>query len=243
LQSLYHTKKAVSFKGKYTGIFFNLHRGIKLAHQVHPTGMKILHSIVPKQKIGAHTGATAKVTNNSRHDAIVLFNACKNRLLDINNWYHYSGDTGARFVLTDATGKVVEKVTPKKGDLIRIQLPAPPNKDGDGYDWVRIEEFEEKKEQLKDEELFGFRVRPVRGPNVPGKDSSHFYTSDATGTFIVLRRSSTVYVMERGRNEKPNFTGDLIDKLRNTTIALAAILGLAKPQWKNLVKGILHPPA
>lgn len=163
--------------------------------------------------------------------------------MNINKWYTYSGSTGAEFTLTDPYGDVVENAAPKVGDLIRIKLPAPSNKQGDGFDWVRIEQFENYQEQLKDEEVFGFRVRPVQNPNTTSPDSAHFYTSAATSTFLIIRKSSTVYVMERGRNENPNLSGNLFNKIRNAVVALAAMLGLAKPQWKNLVKGILKPPA
>lgn len=46
--------------------------------------------------------------------------------------------------------------------------------------------------------------------------------------------------MEIGRNEIPNkHPISFINKIRNVIVAFVAMLGLAKPQWKNLMKGIL----
>jgi hypothetical protein len=44
-----------------------------------------------------------------------------------------------------------------------------------------------------------------------------------------------------GKNEKVNEQSQgWLDTMRNTLIAFAAMLGLNKPQWKSLVKGILR---
>lgn len=201
--------------------------------------MTLLEQIIPTQKKGAHTGATSKIELNSRHGAVTLFADAKKRLIDINNWYRISGKKGAEFTLTDANGIPQEKVFPKVGFLIRIKLPAPASPQGDGYDWVRIEKFEEDKNLMKDEEIYGFRVRPVKKPNGESGTSAHFYTSDATSTFLILRVGGIVYAMERGKNEVPNTGGSLINKIRNMLVAIPAMLGLAKPQWKNLTEGIL----
>ncbi|MCW3077749.1 MAG: Uncharacterized protein JWO32_2358, partial [Bacteroidetes bacterium] len=124
--------------------------------------MSLLEQIIPKQKKGSHTGATSKVELDSRLAAIVRFDEAKKRIIDINNWYKLCGKKGAEFTLTDENGIPLNVVMPKIGNLIRIKLPAPPNPNGEGYDWVRIEKVEEEKNKLKDEELFGFRVRPVQ---------------------------------------------------------------------------------
>lgn len=197
--------------------------------------------IIPEQKTGSKTGATKQIHADSRHHAILIFNSAKQKLLDVNNWDKYSGKGSAVFQLTDAMGNLLFNVSPKAGDLIRINLPAPSNKRGHGYDWVRIEKFENSKEILKDEEIYGFRVRPVKHPENNGSATAHFYTSAATSTFLVIRQSHTITAMERARNEKPN-TGvfSFLNKIRNVIIALGAMAGLSNPQWKSLMKGILH---
>jgi hypothetical protein len=47
--------------------------------------------------------------------------------------------------------------------------------------------------------------------------------------------------MERGRNEKPNPAGGFLNKVRNAVIAVAAMMGFSKPQWKLLTSAILEP--
>lgn len=198
--------------------------------------------LIPAQMIGSKTGSTSKRTTSTRHDALLLFNESKVRLLDINSWRRLCGNKGSEFQLTDAGGNPLHDKIPVVGNLIRIKLPAPPNAKGDGFDWVRIEEFEDTRNLLKDEDVFGFRVRPVQNPLNRSAGSAHFYTGDATSSFIVMRRVCTVMALERGRNEVPNSAGKFLNKLRNILVALGAMLGLSRPQWKSLTDGILNPP-
>lgn len=197
-------------------------------------------NIIPKQTIGAKTGATSSVRTSSVQAAKVLFNEAKQRLFDINNWQNICGGKGAAFQLVDKHGNALSQTEPEVGNLIKIKLPAPSNEKGDGYDWVRIEKFENTANPDIDEEVVGFRVRPVSNPADHSEESAHFYTNDATSSFLVVRRASWVYAMERGRNEQPNPAGGFWNKVRNIIIALGAMMGLAVPQWKMLVNGILR---
>jgi hypothetical protein len=197
-------------------------------------------NIIAFQKRGAKTGATKKVNLPTRHGAIMLFNKAKMRLLDVNSWQALCGTGSAEFQLTDEHGKPLNTIVADKGNLIRISLPAPGNASGSGYDWVRIEEFEHHKELLKDEESYGFRVRPVENPIGNSEASAHFYTKQSTSTFLIVRRANKVIAMERGRNEVPNVSSvSMLNKIRNVVVAVLAMLGLAKPQWQRLVNGFL----
>jgi hypothetical protein len=198
-------------------------------------------AIIPEQRTGSKTGASSRLQADSRHQAIQIFKAAKSNLLDINHWDKFSGKGSAVFQLTDNKGNLLHNIAPKVGDLIRIDLPAPGNEKGHGYDWVRIEKFEDSRDVLKDEEIFGFRVRPVKHPDNTTPEAAHFYTSDATSTFLIIRNTNTITAMERARNEVPN-TGvfSFLNKIRNTVIALAAMAGLSNPQWKRLMKGVLQ---
>jgi hypothetical protein len=197
-------------------------------------------NIIASQKKGSKTGATKKVTASTRHEAIILFNTAKMRLLNINGWQALCGPGSAEFQITDQNGVPIQSIMPEKGNLIRISLPAPQNSSGSGYDWVRIEAFEHAKELIKDEESYGFRVRPVPNPKDPGASSAHFYTSSSTSTFLIIRKTNTVMAMERGRNEQPNTrNGSLFNKIRNFAIAILAMIGFAKPQWQSLMNGLL----
>lgn len=200
--------------------------------------MNLLEKHIPKQQVGVKTCATAERKLSSHDLAIKLFNAAKIRLTDVNQWFKIAGSNGAEFQLTDAFGQEINSF-PVTGNLIRIKLPGPPNKMGDGFDWVRIEKFEDEKKISEEEEIYGFRVRPVKNPLDNTNKSAHFYTNDATNSFLVYRKKNIVYVVQRGRNEVPNPSGSLFNKIRNIIIAIPAMLGLSKPQWLLLVAGIL----
>ncbi|HET6226082.1 MAG TPA: hypothetical protein VFF27_07365 [Bacteroidia bacterium] len=204
--------------------------------------MEEISDIIPKQFIGTQTGATSKIKLDTRHKALLVFKEARERLLDINNWEKICGSGSAEFTLTDGNGEPLNGTTPKIGHLIRIKLPAPANKDGDGYDWVRIEEFEESKSLVSDSELYGFRVRPVENPKNKSGNTAHFYTDHATSTFLVIRYSHTIFALERGKNEVPNNSDSWLSTIRNKLVAITAMIGLSKPQWKKLVEGILTPP-
>lgn len=201
--------------------------------------MEEISDIIPKQFIGTQTGATSKIKVDTRHEALLVFKAAKERLLDINNWEKICGAGSASFTHTDKNGELLQNAMPKIGHLIRIKLPAPSNPEGDGYDWVRIEAFEENKSLVSDSEIYGFRVRPVESPTNRSQTTAHFYTDDATSTFLVIRYSHTVYALERGKNEVPNDSNSWIANLRNKVIAITAMMGLSKNQWKKLTDGIL----
>ncbi|MCD6019196.1 MAG: hypothetical protein K0S53_2317 [Bacteroidetes bacterium] len=199
-----------------------------------------VNRIVPKQKKGSHTGARTTLKAGNREKAIEIFELAKQRLLNINAWQSISGKGSAEFKLTDKSGNLLRFKKPRIGNLIRIKLMAPENKSGSGYDWVRIEAFKHTKDLLKDEEQYGFRVRPVQNPFEKNDESAHFYTSAASSTFLLTRQGSVLSAMEIGRNEIPNSHPDsFLNKVRNVIVAIAAMAGLAHPQWKNLVTGIL----
>jgi hypothetical protein len=197
------------------------------------------NGILPAQKEGSKTGATTKKILKNRETAIHLFRLAKQRLLSINNWDKICGIASASFELTDEKGNMVVS-EPKIGHYIRIKLPAPSNPDGEGYDWVIIEKIVNVKDHMTDQELFGYRVRPAENPTNTDKKTAHFYTNDATSSFLIYRYENIVAALERGRNEKPNTeTKGWWNKIRNLMIALPGMLGLSKPQWKSLTDGLL----
>jgi hypothetical protein len=200
---------------------------------------KIETNIVPDQQEGNSSGAIVKVECDSITDAIQLFHTAKVRLLSINKWSTYSGVLSGAFQLTDSTGVELNR-TPRIHDLIRIDLPGPGPRAGDGYDWVAIEAMENKSDRESDEEVFAFRVRPTQSPLSDEKQSDHFYTSAATSSFIIQRKGKAVCASEEGRNEKPNTdTTNVLDNVRNVVVAFSASKGMSYPQWKSLMNGIL----
>jgi hypothetical protein len=196
--------------------------------------------IVPVQQTGRHTGAEAHRNLDTREEAIQVYQEAKSRLLNINQWGTYAGIASATFRLTDPQGNEVDR-EPELGDLIRIDIPGPGSSAGGGYDWVCIEAYLETIDAARDDDTFGFRVRPARNPKSDDPAPAHFYNQETTSTFLVQRAGSKVTAAEKGRNEVPNTDAERwTDRLRNSTIAFGASLGMAIPQWKALLEGILE---
>ncbi|MEB0249865.1 hypothetical protein QN344_06940, partial [Mucilaginibacter sp. 5B2] len=111
---------------------------------------------------------------------------------------------------------------------------------GDGKEWVRIEAMEEVDNAAAESEYLTMTIRPIANPRHPEKSIAHFFSHNATNTFIVERYLNHVSAAAYGRNETPNNKNTrLYDTVRNTIIALGARNGLSGPQWKALVTGIL----
>jgi hypothetical protein len=202
----------------------------------HPRETKI----VPAQQTGRHTGAEAHRDLDTREEAIQLFLEAKDRLLNINKWNTYAGMASANFQLTDPQGNEVDR-EPELGDLIRIDIPGPGSSAGGGYDWVCIEAYLETIDAARDDDTFGFRVRPTRNPDSSDPAPAHFYNKETTSTFLIQRAGNKVTAAEKGRNEVPNTDAERwTDRVRNSAVAFGASMGIATPQWKALVEGILE---
>ena len=196
--------------------------------------------IVPPQEKGRKTSAEAHIDNPTRDEAIVVYQEAKRKLMDINQWDEYAGAASGTFHLTDPMGNLVDRI-PQMGDLIRINIPGPGPISGDGYDWVCIEAYLETIDHERDLDLFAFRVRPVPYPFSEDEVPAHFYSDETTSTFLLQRAGTRVTAAEKGRNEIPNTeTENIIDKIRNSAVAFGASMGIAIPQWKALMEGILR---
>jgi hypothetical protein len=196
--------------------------------------------MVPRQKKGAETNAEESVTAFSLEEAKLIFMKAKERLLDIDHWHRWSGFGSATFHVTDEKGRRLER-SAREGDLVCIDIPGPGNSEGDGKDWVRVEAIESSYDAANDYEVFSLVVRPTSNPKSSSGETAHFYSSDATSTYMVQREGRKVWAAEHGRNETPNTDVDkALDKARNAAVALGGMAGLSKLQWKALVKGLLE---
>ncbi len=194
-------------------------------------------SIIPGNEEGAQSNTEASANFASTHEAKLFYEVVKHRLININQWHHVAGALSADFKLTDVAGNEVDR-HPIKGDHFKIDIPGPGSITGDGYDWVKIEEIEEKKEV--EEESISILVRPATNPTNALQDIAHFFSEDATSCFIVQRNNTTVTAGVYGRNEKPNTGAEkAVDKARNTAIATGAVTVFSKLQWKSLVNGLV----
>lgn len=194
--------------------------------------------IVPPQTEGSKKDIEEKVAAVDENDARKLFAMARERLMSVNAWHTFSGP--AHFQLTDRRGVAVER-TAERGDYFKINIHVPGPVKGDGYDWVYIEEIEERSDPDGHDEYIAMRVRPTSNPTKDAGDVAHFFSAESTSSFIVSRSYQDVSAAVYGRNEKPNTeTDNIVDKVRNTVVATTAILGLSNVEWGSLVKGLLH---
>ncbi len=195
---------------------------------------------IPDQFKGQQTDTSHSITLKSEGEAVDYFKIVKNRLLDVSNWHSLAGEGTADFQLTDSAGNPVNR-TAQIGDHFKINIPAPGTITGEGNDWVQIESVEDASNPGGQNEYISVKVRPARNPNNADPETAHFFKDDATSTFIAKREGQTVSAEVHGRNETPNTkeTG-IVDTVRNAVVAVGAMLGFSKMQWKSLVKALIE---
>ena len=198
------------------------------------------NALVPEQLTGGQSNTEHSVTAKSRQEALDIFKRAYKRLLNINIWNKLSGKASADFELRDRDGQEGHRLA-RVNDYFMIDIPGPGPASGEGYDWVRVEEIEDKTNPETDEETFSMRVRPCTDPNNESTDVAHFFTDESTSTFVIRRKENIITASVFGRNEKPNTdTEKVADKIRNAAIGSTAIAGVAKIQWAFLIKGLLE---
>lgn len=195
---------------------------------------------IPEQEKGVSSDTLHTMDMLSVEKAKQLYAEAKSRLLDVNHWDIWSAGVTSKFILADANGKRILRQA-RQGDYFKIDIPGPGPQSGQGYDWVAIEKIEEVKRPDDDAETLVMQVRPSSGPESSDRSPAHFFDEQATSSFRVTRTGRRVIAGVHGRNESPNgHTGSVTDNLRNVIMALGAMAGFSKMQWKNLVKGIIE---
>jgi hypothetical protein len=161
-------------------------------------------------------------------------------MLNVNIWHKLSGFASAEFQLKDEQGMASHRLA-EIGDYFQIDIPGPGPSAGDGYDWVQVEAIEDHSDPDAEDESYGMRVRACKNPNKGGDDTAHFFTSDATSTFIIERKGNTVSVSYHGRNEVLNTDmNKLKDTVRNVIVGAGAMAGISELQWSRLIKSFLE---
>lgn len=194
--------------------------------------------IVPPHYTGKEIEAYASIELSSESEARNFYERVKNRLLNVNDWHKIAGMMSAEFQVMDKNGKEVSREA-QKGDYLKIDIPGPGSKEGDGYDWVYIEELREINQEHV--QSTGFRVRPTQNPFGKKNETAHFYSDESTSSFIVTLEHNkiTAYIIDR--NTKPNDdTESLSDKIRHTTVGMSAIATFSKIQWQKLADGLVE---
>ncbi|NHA02692.1 hypothetical protein G7092_02735 [Mucilaginibacter sp. HC2] len=196
-------------------------------------------NLIPPQQTGRATDFSEEKKYPSKAEAHAGFKKTADKFLNINQWHEYSGAGSAIFTLCNNQGEPASGYA-AKGALMSIELPVPGSDAGKGLEWVMIEDMDAHSDARAPEEFIAMIVRPCPEPHETRTEIAHFYQDISTSTFIVKRSGKVVSAAVHGRNETPNNANvDLHDKVRNTLVALSARVGLAGPQWKKLVKGLL----
>lgn len=191
---------------------------------------------VPQQHKGAQSSTEFTTTALTSQMAEQLYEKARRNLLNVNNWKELAGAASATFTVIDTNGAETGGEA-REGDYLRILLPVKSAKN-ESFDWVRVEKIEEI--EKPGHRYIGMRVRPAVPPFYGDREVAHFFTRDATSTFCVEMQGTQVKAAVYGRNEKPNtHVNRLVTKIKNLFIAIGAMIGFNKPQWKSLVKGWL----
>ena len=200
----------------------------------------VIKKLIPENTKGKTADVERSITLNSREEALDAFKRAYKRLLNVNLWHDLTGFASAEFLLKNEEGHESHRLA-RVGDYFQIDIPGPGPVSGDGYDWVQVEAIEDHANPDAGEESFGMRVRSCKNPNKPGNTTAHFFTSDATSTFIIYRKGNTVSASYHGRNEVLNTdTGILKDTIRNTMVGAGAIAGISELQWARLIESFLE---
>ncbi len=118
-------------------------------------------NIIPPQHTGKDIESEAAVELSEDSEAVSFYAIAKKRLLQVKQWHELAGWVSATFQLTDGQGNETDREV-QKGDYLRIDVPGPGSKEGDGYDWAKVEELKET--AFENVHCIGFRVRrqPIR---------------------------------------------------------------------------------
>ena len=200
---------------------------------------KLIAGVPTHEKGSFHDTESVRLSRDDQ-GLIDQYKTLKDRLLSVNYWNYYANGVGADFKLHDQDGNLKKRL-PEIGDFIRIDIPGPGNFEARGFDWVEITDMQEK--QADNDEVLDYLLMECRPSIIPGKTEAHiahFYTADASSTFIISRRKDFIQVGIYGRNETPNMDAQIVDKARNVAIALGGMVGLSKIQWKILADALVE---
>lgn len=197
--------------------------------------------LVPVNTEGKPNNLAFTIEAAGREEARMRFNQACYRLLHPELWHKLAGVVSAECRLIADNGD--ESYGPAlMGDHIRINVPGPGTRAGDGFDWVVVDAIENGIDAGSEVESYGLRLRPCANPFHKDDDVAHFFKNTATSTFIICREGNMVKALYYGRNEVPNTDiENKVDNIRNAVLAAGAIAGFSELQWMALLKGFLEP--
>ncbi|WP_133640643.1 hypothetical protein [Sphingobacterium paludis] len=195
------------------------------------------NSNIPSQVTGKKLDITEERTYRTSEEAVAAFDRARERLYAINQWQDFAGTASATFELVNALGQVLSR-PPQVGDYVKVDIPGPGSLVGKGYDWVRVTQLEDRRE----DRYVQLSLQPSMPPEIlrDRDEVAHFFKPIASTNIEVQLTGLTLHVNYYGRNEETNLASEsLIENARNAFIGLGAKIGLSYPQWKRLVEGIL----
>jgi hypothetical protein len=193
-----------------------------------------VQDLVPVNKKGSENDAAAFLICHSETEAFDRFRILSQNLLKINSWKVFAGKNPAEFYIYNMDN-LNKYVLAKENDLVKIKIPAPENKLGNGFDWVVVHKIEtiEKKDLI----AILLEMKPHSCPEKSDKNTAHFYKKDASSTFILAKKDKTIQFSIHGRNEIPNIGKvGFINTCRNFFVASGGIFGGSKLQWQDFAE-------
>ena len=100
--------------------------------------------MIPETESGIQTNTESFTEFSNEADAKKYFPEIRQRLAHVNQWHDLAGAATARFQLTDAKGREVDRPV-QEGDHFRIDIPAPGPVTGEGHDWVQVQKIRDTK--------------------------------------------------------------------------------------------------
>ena len=196
--------------------------------------------LVPANRTGKENDLEYSKSFANPANASKAFELATQRVMNINEWHDLSGIASAGFILKDEKGENCNR-TIQKGDYVRIDIPGPGPKSGDGYDWVRVEKVVRHHDKEAGKGIVGILLQSCPNPMNSDSESAHFFKNGATSSFIVERKGNTLTASYHGRNEVLNVDAKKTkDKVRNAVVGAAALAGGSEAQWNALIKSFLN---
>ncbi|WP_345084855.1 hypothetical protein [Nemorincola caseinilytica] len=195
--------------------------------------------LIPEQISGKKVDLSHTAELATQEEAAACFARARMRMLDPGTWHELSGALSAEFILVPQTGTPPHQWA-QTHDHIKIDIPGPGPSSGKGYDWVLIELIKDETDAIAPSERVGMRLSPCSDPTGKDTDTAHFFTGQASSTFVITRNGNKVVAQYHGRNEMPNIkTTRTVDNIRNAIVASGALASLSEMQWMSLIKGFL----
>ncbi|MBC7849815.1 MAG: hypothetical protein H7Y31_08765 [Chitinophagaceae bacterium] len=199
------------------------------------------NKVIPTQITGEKSDYEYSIPAESPEEAAKIFRDAAARLLDVNEWNKLCGAGSATFRLANDRGKDLKEVL-QAGRYIKIDIPGPGTKTGEGYDWVYVENIEMRR-LSESSECLAITVQPAQNPTAGHSSVAHFFSSESSSTFLLCNNRNSVTMSVHGRNEVPNtHTSKPLDNIRNKLVAKSAIAFMSAVQWKRLVRGVIEGP-